>query len=189
MCERSRDATRADTRNTQARYEPASKAIKLTLLEPRSAKFIDAVLGNLRCWTYLPHKKLFNYADFTQIHEDAPPKDDPTNPPCFVCGTTAKDGGTGTLSFVPKLLKCSRCANIVYCSQQCQRNDWKRHKPECIPKPKKTPQSKPENTTPKATLYLCENGCGFKGDFATVAKHEERCTFGLNVEDGDAEFE
>mmetsp|Transcript_1938 Transcript_1938/g.2863 ORF Transcript_1938/g.2863 Transcript_1938/m.2863 type:complete len:100 (+) Transcript_1938:990-1289(+) len=26
---------------------------------------------------------------------------------------------------------CSRCKRIAYCSKECQRADWKRHKEEC----------------------------------------------------------
>ena len=26
--------------------------------------------------------------------------------------------------------------SIAYCSTQCQRNDWKRHRPECVAKKK-----------------------------------------------------
>ncbi|KAH8074871.1 hypothetical protein JL720_10618 [Aureococcus anophagefferens] len=85
--------------------------------------------------------KLFNYTDFTHIHEDLPeaPAPDPNFPPCAVCGTTSKHGGSGTLSFVPKILRCSRCQGVVYCSTQCQRNDWPKHRKECKPKPKKAP--------------------------------------------------
>lgn len=32
------------------------------------------------------------------------------------------------------LKKCSKCMKIYYCSTDCQRADWKRHKLECIPK-------------------------------------------------------
>ena len=32
-----------------------------------------------------------------------------------------------------KLLACSRCKSILYCSKQCQTRDWKRHKKECRP--------------------------------------------------------
>ncbi|KAI8425330.1 hypothetical protein MSG28_007102 [Choristoneura fumiferana] len=30
--------------------------------------------------------------------------------------------------------RCSRCLSINYCNKEHQRQDWKRHKPECIPK-------------------------------------------------------
>ena len=29
------------------------------------------------------------------------------------------------------LKKCSRCRNVSYCSIECQRTDWKRHKVDC----------------------------------------------------------
>ena len=31
------------------------------------------------------------------------------------------------------LLRCSRCKAIWYCNKDCQRQDWRRHKPECKP--------------------------------------------------------
>lgn len=33
-----------------------------------------------------------------------------------------------------KKLSCARCKKIVYCSRECQKIDWKRHKPECVSK-------------------------------------------------------
>jgi len=38
-------------------------------------------------------------------------------------------GQTGT----KKLHKCSQCHSITYCGQECQREDWERHKDNCIP--------------------------------------------------------
>ena len=32
-----------------------------------------------------------------------------------------------------ELLKCSQCHSIAYCGQECQREDWGRHKDNCIP--------------------------------------------------------
>nr|GAT50811.1 predicted protein [Mycena chlorophos] len=31
----------------------------------------------------------------------------------------------------PNLLRCSRCTRVLYCSKECQREDWKKHKPIC----------------------------------------------------------
>jgi hypothetical protein len=42
-----------------------------------------------------------------------------------VCHTCGKSG---------KLLRCTRCCNILYCSSECSRADWKRHKPNCLQK-------------------------------------------------------
>ena len=33
------------------------------------------------------------------------------------------------------LFICSRCGRSHYCSKKCQKEDWKRHKPECTEKP------------------------------------------------------
>ena len=30
-----------------------------------------------------------------------------------------------------KMLSCQACLAVVYCSKECQKQDWKRHKPEC----------------------------------------------------------
>jgi hypothetical protein len=30
-----------------------------------------------------------------------------------------------------KLMRCGRCLNISYCSTECSRADWSRHKPNC----------------------------------------------------------
>ncbi|KAG1860793.1 hypothetical protein F4604DRAFT_1957715 [Suillus subluteus] len=43
---------------------------------------------------------------------------------CAACGK--EGGGSGSL------LICSRCKVVRYCSQGCQREDWKRHKKSCI---------------------------------------------------------
>ncbi|MCJ1288093.1 hypothetical protein MMC26_007447 [Xylographa opegraphella] len=48
-----------------------------------------------------------------------------TKADCRSCGKSGSDdGGKG-------LLKCSRCQAVRYCSVECQRTDWKRHKEEC----------------------------------------------------------
>ncbi|RYP23402.1 hypothetical protein DL765_001107 [Monosporascus sp. GIB2] len=45
---------------------------------------------------------------------------------CRNCNATeSKKGG--------RLLKCTRCRAAAYCSQECQRKDWKKHRMECKP--------------------------------------------------------
>ncbi len=39
----------------------------------------------------------------------------------------AADGANGTL----KILQCSGCELVYYCSAACQHSDWKQHKPSC----------------------------------------------------------
>ncbi|KIK81444.1 hypothetical protein PAXRUDRAFT_832866 [Paxillus rubicundulus Ve08.2h10] len=41
---------------------------------------------------------------------------------CTKCGT-----------ILDKILTCQRCKSVWYCSKQCQKNDWSRHKPICTP--------------------------------------------------------
>ena len=40
---------------------------------------------------------------------------------CYRCGQTGSKK------------KCSHCRSITYCGQECQRQDWERHKDNCIP--------------------------------------------------------
>ena len=38
---------------------------------------------------------------------------------CYKCGSSQK------------LMKCSRCKTVHYCSKECQKSDWGRHKSSC----------------------------------------------------------
>ncbi|KAJ7489556.1 hypothetical protein FB451DRAFT_1553345 [Mycena latifolia] len=46
---------------------------------------------------------------------------DPAAGRCFVCRGKGK----------PKMMKCTACGRVRYCSKDCQRKDWKAHKPQC----------------------------------------------------------
>ncbi|KAJ7034678.1 hypothetical protein C8F04DRAFT_1100603 [Mycena alexandri] len=48
---------------------------------------------------------------------------DPNAGRCSVCRGKGK----------PKMKKCGTCAKVRYCSADCQRSDWKAHKPKCKP--------------------------------------------------------
>ncbi|KAK7748152.1 hypothetical protein SLS53_001407 [Cytospora paraplurivora] len=45
-------------------------------------------------------------------------------PRCRNCGSTEAKGRA-------QLRKCMRCLNVRYCSVECQKNDWKKHRMEC----------------------------------------------------------
>eukprot|EP00026_Physarum_polycephalum_P007141 Phypoly_transcript_07196.p1 GENE.Phypoly_transcript_07196~~Phypoly_transcript_07196.p1 ORF type:complete len:492 (+),score=58.38 Phypoly_transcript_07196:100-1575(+) len=51
-----------------------------------------------------------------------------------------------------KLLVCSRCKLVKYCSPECQRSHWKKHKPECN-KPLDVKNTMPIKGEEKATNY------------------------------------
>jgi hypothetical protein len=55
------------------------------------------------------------------------------NPVCYCVECKAKNIATGEYLNLPgKLLKCSRCEKEFYCSKECQKSDWKRHKKVCV---------------------------------------------------------
>ncbi len=42
---------------------------------------------------------------------------------------------TGLVDANGSLMRCGACKLAVYCSRECQRKDWPRHKPDCTPPP------------------------------------------------------
>jgi TPR repeat protein len=47
---------------------------------------------------------------------------------CALCATQGTNG---------KLMKCSRCKHVQYCSRECQAADWKNHKKLCVAQSKR----------------------------------------------------
>ena len=66
---------------------------------------------------------------------------------CAACGATPR-----------KLLRCSRCKQVWYCSTACQKRHWKQHKPGCgkppppPPAPAPAPPAPPANAEPQVTM-------------------------------------
>lgn len=46
-------------------------------------------------------------------------------------GCRSKLSGCAVCGISGQLLRCSRCKNILYCSSEHQKLDWKRHKKQC----------------------------------------------------------
>lgn len=34
---------------------------------------------------------------------------------------------------IPSKLKCTNCKNVFYCTKECQKDHWKKHKNNCRP--------------------------------------------------------
>ena len=47
---------------------------------------------------------------------------------------------------------CSRCGLVKYCSKDCQRAHWKDHKPLCIPKADRVPNTRPTKHSRRSKL-------------------------------------
>ncbi|KAK1764035.1 hypothetical protein QBC33DRAFT_596390 [Phialemonium atrogriseum] len=59
---------------------------------------------------------LFTCPHVDETHDDA----------CRVCNRDRAEGGSS-------LLTCAKCRTAKYCSSECQRANWKKHKTECTP--------------------------------------------------------
>ena len=86
-----------------------------------------------------------------------------------------------------KLKKCSQCHRVSYCSQDCQRTDWKQHKLLCKKKAEETEHEK----LLKVQTYFAENRQSVnyddfetikqlgEGNFTNVSKVEHKLFPGL----------
>ncbi|KAF8121414.1 hypothetical protein EV363DRAFT_1365132 [Boletus edulis] len=57
---------------------------------------------------------------------------------CTTCSTTR-----------PKLQTCKQCKSVWYCSKECQKKDWTRHKAWC------TPSDRPKGTRKLVETFVC----------------------------------
>lgn len=49
----------------------------------------------------------------------------------MACGDDGDDGACCVVWWLLSESRCSRCRSVWYCSRECQRNDWTRHKSHC----------------------------------------------------------
>jgi hypothetical protein len=95
---------------------------KYPMLQPLAPCVTRAVISPLFALSYI--EKIGNPEDLAL---NAHPTPEPAVVVHHTCATCGKEGGTSG-----SLLVCSRCKVVRYCSQGCQRDDWKGHKKSCI---------------------------------------------------------
>lgn len=72
-----------------------------------------------------------------------------------------------------KLRYCSRCEMVLYCSRECQKTDWKRHKKDCAKLATEEAKAKDmRNTHPSINLMLMESMKKVLGDMFFKAMDE-----------------
>jgi MYND finger len=106
----------------EKRWKPFSPFVVRCLLTPvfpapsMELQIPESMLGNFK-------KDMDAHID-DERDEKAKEKDSLKELRCSTCKAAGRrDGG--------KLLRCSGCSQAVYCSKECQRNDWKDHRKRC----------------------------------------------------------
>ncbi|KAG2074779.1 hypothetical protein BDR04DRAFT_1229044 [Suillus decipiens] len=97
---------------------------KYPMLRPLAPCVTRAVISPLFALSYI--EKVGNLED---IASNTPPTPAPVAMMRNVCAACGKKGGDRASG---SLLNCGRCKVVRYCSQGCQREDWKRHKKSCV---------------------------------------------------------
>lgn len=72
-------------------------------------------------------------------------------------------------------LACGRCSLQVYCSATCQKQDWKRHKPDCLQLCPVCEKEKPTMRCNGCTLPYCSDTCG------AAEEHTALCPLRITV--------
>jgi hypothetical protein len=96
---------------------------KYPMLRPLAPCVTRAVISPLFALSYI--EKIGNLQD--TIASNTPPTPVPAAVVRNMCAACGKEGGASG-----SLLTCSRCKVVRYCSQNCQREDWKGHKKSCV---------------------------------------------------------
>lgn len=120
--------------------QPCGKACKELL--SKSSLQRHPVMSKLR--------QIMSFTNWTKKREDMPREIKDGYKQCKKCNKMEQ-----TLEFQGSLQKCSRCRAAWYCSKECQRADWKDHKPFCKPVSKK--ESKIHRFSEQSVLDFIQN--------------------------------
>jgi len=82
----------------------------------------------------------------------------------FICG----NGDCPKFDHLESFLKCANCKNRRYCSEICQRADWKIHKKECIKKERNKVESEKEQPVEKSQEFQSFN---YRNAFGNVSQN------------------
>ncbi len=69
---------------------------------------------------------------------------------CYYCKKSRNENGRKALQL------CDGCRKIRYCSKECQRQDWSRHKSECVKKEKKKSEDRKEERKEDLAIKYCQ---------------------------------
>lgn len=75
---------------------------------------------SLNAWRMVPGALEFMQEQTVAAFPMAPRVCKCDHPPCFVAGEHSE------------FKRCSACKHVYYCSGTCQKQDWGRHKPDCL---------------------------------------------------------
>ncbi|EPQ52052.1 hypothetical protein GLOTRDRAFT_122782 [Gloeophyllum trabeum ATCC 11539] len=98
--------------------------------EERIPKFVRKTMN---AWTKEERESIWDEDGYMREECQAMFEVDLDAKDCAICGTMTRN-------------KCSRCKKVYYCTKDCQRADWKSHKPTCG-KPDPAPASSPQDTS------------------------------------------
>ena len=99
-------------------WEPFHKHVTRIALSPLFAvSYIERTTGMVKEMNFLDTQELTTRESFSNlVHDNV----------CQNCGI--ESGGLGGV----QLTRCNRCRTAMYCSQACQKQDWKKHRAECV---------------------------------------------------------
>ncbi|KAI5808996.1 hypothetical protein DFH27DRAFT_510162 [Peziza echinospora] len=105
-------------------WEPFRKHVTRIALSPLFAvSYIERTTGMVKDMKFfLDTQELTTKESFSNLVQDNV---------CQNCGAEGK-GSTGSVGVAQvQLTRCNRCRTAMYCSQACQKQDWKKHRAEC----------------------------------------------------------